>query len=109
MLVLQQTADSFDERLDLTFNWVLMLVTGGGGSYCDAMCCLKMCGDRRCVLGGSGITAQEADPMAVTPVEGNDLFRSGKKGFCCLIFDQDRVAIAAEKIFVNEEAVETAN
>ena len=109
MLVLQQTTDSFDERLDLTFNWVLMLMTGGGGSYCDTMCCLKMRGDNRCVFSGSGITAQEADPMAVTSIESDDLFRSGKKSFRCLVFDQNRVAIAAEKIFVNEEAGEASD
>ena len=68
-----------------------------------------MVGHDRGILIGSGVTPKEVDPMAMTLVERNNLLCCCKKSFRRFVFDQDRMTITTEKIFVNKVTSEAAD
>jgi hypothetical protein len=104
MLILQQTADAFDKRLNFAFNWVLVLMTRSSGAHCDSVLGLEAISDCGGVLGGPCIASKETNAVSMTFVKGNHLFCCREEGVCGLVFDHDRMSIATEKVLVNEEA-----
>jgi len=68
VLILQEGIDTFDECLDFTFHWILMLMTGSGKAHRNSTCRSKVVGHDRGFLGRSGVIPEEADPMAITMV-----------------------------------------
>jgi hypothetical protein len=104
VLVLEKATDSFEKRLHFTFDWVLVLMSRGGGANGNAVVHSQMVSGRSCVFRGAGVAAKVANPVSVQSVEGDDLFCGFEERGGGFVFNEDGMAVATEKILVEEEA-----
>jgi hypothetical protein len=109
LLIVEEAADPFDEGLNLPFNWVLMLVAGGGWSHGDAVAFLKSSSGGQVVFRRARVTANVTNMMTMLAIKPDDLFRGTEERGARFIFDEDCVAKPAEQVFEEEKTIIPAN
>jgi hypothetical protein len=109
LLIVKEAADPFDEGLNLPFNWVLMLVAGGGWLHGDAVAFLKSSSGGQVVFRRARVTANVTNMMTMLAIEPDDLFRGAEECGTRFIFDEYCVAKPAEQVFEKEETIIPAN
>ena len=86
-----------------------MLMARGSWSHVNAVSRQEVRARGTVVLGGTRITSDSIDSVAIRAVEGDDEVCRGFEGCACFVFDQEGMKIATETIAKEEEAVEATD
>jgi len=109
MLVVEETADSFNEGLNLPFDRILMLVTRRGRTNGDPVMFEQVSGGREGVLGSAGVAPEVANAVTMLFVEVDDVFGCLEERGAGFVVDEDSVTKTAKEVLEEEEAGVAAN